>query len=278
MAQYGGIAVMFASTPQPNKPSVPNSPLTSTASIVRRVDFTPDHFKLWLEPTEPFTFVPGQFCTIGVDGIERPYSIVSSPREPLIELFIELIWPPKGRLTPLLHKLRVGDTVTLRRRAKGKFVLNPEYRRHVMVATATGVAPFVSMLRYALAAPRDNDAFYVLQGASYADEFGYDAELVALAARHANARFVPTCSRPQEPRNAEWRGETGRVNTIVERYVRDWGLQPAETCLYACGNPQMIEDVQARYANTEFQVVSEGFWRSPQAGRHSRRTRGSDHH
>jgi ferredoxin-NADP reductase len=48
------------------------------------VDFTPDHFKLWLEPAEPFTFAPGQYCTIGVEGIERPYSIVSSPREPLI--------------------------------------------------------------------------------------------------------------------------------------------------------------------------------------------------
>ena len=118
-----------------------------TASIVKRVDFTPDHFKLWLEPREPFAFEPGQYCTIGVDGIERPYSIVSSPREPLIELFVELIWPPNGQLTPLLHKLRVGDTVTIRQRAKGVFVLRPEFRRHVMVATVTGVAPFVSMLR-----------------------------------------------------------------------------------------------------------------------------------
>ena len=37
-------------------------------------------------------------------------------------------------------------------------------------------------------------------------------------------RFVPTCSRPQEARNAAWRGATGRVNTIVEKHVRDWAL------------------------------------------------------
>jgi ferredoxin--NADP+ reductase len=246
----------------------------ATASIVRRVDFTPDHFKLWLEPSEPFTFVPGQYCTIGADGIERPYSIVSSPREPLIELFIELIWPPTGRLTPLLHRLRVGDTVTIRRRAKGVFVLQPEFRNHVMVATVTGVAPFVSMLRYALATQDGDAAFYVLQGASYADELGYDAELAALAATHANVRFVATCSRPQEQRNAGWHGEIGRVNTIVERYVREWRLKPSDTCLYACGNPQMIEDVKVRYADTGFRVESEGFWKNPQAARRSGRSRG----
>ncbi len=232
-----------------------------TASIVKRVDFTPDHFKLWLEPREPLAFEPGQYCTIGVDGIERPYSIVSSPREPLIELFVELIWPPNGQLTPLLHKLRVGDTVTMRPRAKGVFVLRPEFRRHVMVATVTGVAPFVSMLRHALEAPAGDASFYVLEGASYADEFGYDAELGALAAAHANVKFVATCSRPTDPRNASWRGETGRVNAIVERYVRDWALAPAETCIYACGNPQMIEDVKARFADTGFQVESERFWK-----------------
>jgi ferredoxin--NADP+ reductase len=250
-------------------------PLTSTASIAKRVDFTPDHFKLWLEPAEPFTFAPGQYCTIGVDGIERPYSIVSSPREPLIELFVELIWPPEGKLTPLLHKLRVGDTVSIRRRAKGKFVLNNAYRKHVMVATVTGVAPFVSMLRYSLEGSQDSAQFYVLQGASFTDEFGYDAELAALAAKHANIRFVPTCSRPQEPRNSSWRGETGRVNTIVERYVREWALTPAETCIYVCGNPQMIEDVKTRYADTGFHVEAEGFWKNPEPAARRRRASGA---
>jgi ferredoxin--NADP+ reductase len=211
--------------------------------------------------------VSGQYCTIGVDDIERPYSIVSSPREPLIELFVELIWPPEGKLTPLLHKLRVGDKVSLRRRAKGKFVLKRDYRHHVMVATVTGVAPFVSMLRYALESPGDGAQFYVLQGASFGDELGYDAELAALAAKHPNVRFVPTCSRPQEPRNATWRGETGRVNMIVERYVRDWALKPAETCVYVCGNPQMIEDVKTRYENSGFHVEAEGFWKNPEPKR-----------
>jgi ferredoxin--NADP+ reductase len=233
----------------------------TTAAIERRVDFTPEHFKLWLKPAEPFTFQPGQYCTIGTGGIERPYSIVSSPREPLIELFIELVPPPVGQLTPLLHKLKVGDTVSMRPRPKGIFLLKPQFRNHVMVATVTGVAPYVSMIRHWLEVPSGNPNFFVLEGASYKDEFGYDDELRSHAAKHPNVRFVATCSRPQEPRNAGWTGEVGRVNNIVDRYVQKWDLRPGETCIYACGNPQMIEDVKARYAGTGFHFEEERFWK-----------------
>ena len=134
---------------------------------------------------------------------------MSSPREPLLELFVELIPPPLGHLTPLLHALKVGDTVTLRPRAKGVFLLRPEFRNHVMVSTVTGVAPFVSMLRHWLEGPVDDRRMYVLEGASFRDEFGYDDELAALAERHANVHFVPTCSRPDDPRNAVGTGRSG---------------------------------------------------------------------
>ena len=241
------------------------------ATVVRRVDFTLDHFKLWLKPAEPFTFVPGQYCTIGAGGIERPYSIVSSPREGLIELFIERIPPPEGHVTPLLHELRAGDTVTMRPRAKGVFLLKPEFRHHVMVATVTGVAPFVSIVRHWAESPDGASSFYVLEGASYADEFGYDAELAKLAAEHANVRFVPTCSRPRDPRNAAWQGETGRVNTIVERHVGRWRLDPAQTCIYACGHPSMIADLRARFTGTGFGFEEERFWK----GEEPRHRRGS---
>jgi NAD(P)H-flavin reductase len=193
--------------------------------------------------------------------VERPYSIVSSPREPLLELFIERIPPPVGHLTPLLHALCVGDTVTVRPRAKGVFLLRPEYRNHVMVATVTGVAPFVSMLRHWAEGERDDRRMFVLEGASFRDEFGYDEELAALAEEHGQVTFVPTCSRPDDPRNAGWRGQVGRVNTIVERYVCEWGLEPAATCIYACGHPQMIEDLRARYGGTAFAFEEERFWK-----------------
>src|SRR5262245_5170167 len=196
-----------------DRPHVIKGRVTS-AEIVKRVDLTAEHFKIWLRCAEPFTFEPGQYCTLGVAGVERPYSIVSSPREALLELFIERIPPPVGHLTPLLHALRVGDTVTVRPRAKGVFLLRPEFRNHVMVATVTGVAPFVSMLRHWVEGAPDDRRMFVLEGASFRDEFGYDDELAALARSQPRVKFVPTCSRPDDPRNAGWQGQVGRVNTI----------------------------------------------------------------
>jgi ferredoxin-NADP reductase len=233
----------------------------ATATIARRVDMTPEHFKIWLRCDEPFPFEPGQYCTLGAGGFERPYSIASSPREPLLELFVERIPRPLGHLTPVLHDLEVGDTVTLRPRAKGVFVMRPEVRHHVMVATVTGIAPFVSMLRHWLDRAPCEQWIYVLEGASFKDEFGYDEELTALARRNPHVRFVPTCSRPADPRNEGWCGQVGRVHTLVERYVQEWQLDPAATCIYACGHPQMIEDLRGRFASTRFQFEEERFWK-----------------
>jgi ferredoxin-NADP reductase len=126
-------------------------PKLSRATIVRRKDFTDDLFLLWLEPESQFHFEPGQYITIGVDGVERPYSIASAPYEPLIELFIERVPPEQGgTLTPILHARRVGDRVTMRPQARGRFTLRANVTHRVMVATVTGVAPYVSMVRQSL--------------------------------------------------------------------------------------------------------------------------------
>ena len=89
----------------------------TTGKIVKRENVTDELWKIWLNVEEEFNFDPGQYCTVGYEGIERPYSIASSPDEELIELFIELVPEPDGVLTPLLYNLKEGDNVTLRKRA-----------------------------------------------------------------------------------------------------------------------------------------------------------------
>ena len=89
----------------------------SVGTIVERRDVTSDLWTIRLELSEPFLFRSGQYATIGVlhneKMVERAYSIVSSPIEPQLELFIELV--PEGKLTPLLYKLHVGDSVYVRK-------------------------------------------------------------------------------------------------------------------------------------------------------------------
>ena len=219
-------------------------------------------WRIWLKPQAPFTFKPGQYCTIGVDGLERPYSIVSAPHEEEIELFLELVPAPDGNLTPLLHGLLEGAAVTLRPRAKGIFTFKDTYRDHLMVATVTGVVPYVSMLRSYIHEGGSGHRFFVLVGASFMDEFTYDGELEQLAREHPGViHFVPTVSRPDDERNGGWAGETGRVNDVLKRYVEEFGLESKDTLIYACGHPGMIKDVKLQAAEKGFDFQEERFWK-----------------
>lgn len=239
-----------------------------TAAVVRRKDWTDDLFQIWLEPSIPFPFKAGQYITIGTGGIERPYSIVSAPYEPEIELFVEYVLPAHGgKLTPLLHAQQVGDLVTMRPRAKGLFTYHAEVVNHVMVATVTGVAPYVSIIRqYLHDRPSHTHQpgerrFFVLQGASHHDEFIYDAELRQLSARHPETvQYACSVSRPADPRNAAWTGATGRVNVLLEDYLAQWGLAPADTLVYLCGNPGMIDDARERLTGGAWPLVAEQYW------------------
>ncbi len=234
----------------------------TTARVVRRKDHTPDLMTLWLEPTVPFSFKPGQYCTIGLGGVERPYSIVSAPHEPFLELFIELV--PTGQLTPRLWRLKEGDEVSLRPRAKGLFTMDMAFRHHLMVATVTGIAPFMSMVRHYLHRGLEGHHFYILHGASYQDELVYDGELTALAQKYPHVLcYVPTISRPQEERNRGWRGQTGRVNTIVEEYIERFELSPHDTLVYLCGHSGMIADVKERLQPKGWRIKEEHYYWPP---------------
>ena len=122
-------------------------PKKLSTKILERKDISDDLWLIWIEKPKDFSFKAGQYCTIGTGDIERAYSIVSSPHEDTLELFVELVPPPEGNLTPLLWELSVGDTVSIRPRAKGLFVFKPKLKNQLMISTVTGIVPYVSILR-----------------------------------------------------------------------------------------------------------------------------------
>jgi ferredoxin--NADP+ reductase len=121
------------------------------ARIVERRDLSADLWIIRVAPGGEFRYQPGQYATLGVVDSqkhhERAYSIVSAPHEELLEFFVELV--PQGELTPLLYPLQVGGEMTLRKVAKGRFTLDTTSGRknHLLLATVTGIAPFVSYVR-----------------------------------------------------------------------------------------------------------------------------------
>lgn len=217
----------------------------SEAEIVYRRDVAPDLWIIRVRVTPPLSFRPGQYATIGVASgarlVERPYSIVSSPAEPELEFFLELV--PHGDLTPLLHKLREGDQLYVRNAARGRLALDTASgrRNHLMIATVTGVAPFVSIVRTAL---REQTRFgkrpriFILHGASRSWELGYDQELSAIERSVDWLRYVATVSRPDE--DCSWKGECGRVHQLISRYLDRFVCRAGETTVYLAGHPEMI--------------------------------------
>ena len=231
------------------------------ARLVERIDYTDDLMVIKMEPLGfDFNFKPGQYCTLGLEGIERAYSIASAPHEPLLEIFVELV--PEGELTPRMWRMAAGDTMSIRPRAKGLFLMDPSVTQHLMLGTVTGVAPYVSILRDHLRYGRDGHHFYVIEGASYHNEFVYDAELTDLAAAHPDiVTFVPAISRPGEERNAGWEGETGRLNHIVAAQLQKFGLDKSDALVYACGHPGMIEASREIVTADGWRWTEERFWK-----------------
>jgi len=220
------------------------------ARILDRRDIAPDLFVLKVDPGAPFSYLAGQYATLGVEvddkRIERAYSICSSPYESALEFFVERV--TEGKLSPLLHAMDAGAPLLLRRFAKGRFTLDLRSGRknHLLLATVTGVAPYVSYVRTLYqdwksgVGPMPGEhKLFCLHGASYAREFGYREELEKLVSEVPWLTYVPTISRAWD--NPEWRGEVGRVDDLIRKYIELWKLRPEETTAYLCGHPGMVE-------------------------------------
>ena len=243
------------------------------AEITGRRDLAPDLWILRVQTEQPFDFLPGQFATLGVavDGklVERPYSIVSSPRESELEFFLERV--PAGELSSRLYPLKPGDRISIRKAAKGVFGLDEKSgrRKHLMVATVTGVAPFVSIVRTLRHDERRSSAsaghaLFLLEGASRSWELGYDEELTRVEKKVSWLRYVPTVSRPWE--DTAWRGERGRVHEWISKSLELFRCKPSDTTAYLCGHPGMIEagrDILSASGFAKEAIQEERFWVAP---------------
>ncbi len=232
-----------------------------SAEVIDRRELTKALLLLTVRPTQVVPFQPGQYVKLEIDGVKRRYSIVSAPHEEVLEFCIERA--PRGAMTTRLWSLQRGDRVAVQAKTKGKLWLDLRFPAHLMVATVTGIGPFVSMVRAYLYQGRGGHAFYILHGASYHDEFVYRAEFERLAARHPNrVTYVPALSRPAEARNAGWTGETGRVSGLLAKYIARFALVPCSTQLYACGHPGMVREVKKRFERKGFRVQTERYWKA----------------
>jgi ferredoxin--NADP+ reductase len=241
-------------------------PPTENATIVEREDVSATVARIVVRPDGPLApFLAGQYVAIGVRVgdrlVQRPYSTAAHPRTAdAHELLVRLV--PGGTLTPHLWALPVGARVTMGR-PRGLFVLEADdSRQHLLVASGTGLAPFIAMVRDLLDRPVPPPVV-VVHGASRAEDLAYRGLLSDLDAA-GRLVYVPTVSRPLDPGSAGWSGRVGRTEVAVAEVCV--GLDPAATVAYLCGNPGMVAGACELLAARGFtDVRSESFWEAPAA-------------
>jgi ferredoxin--NADP+ reductase len=241
----------------------------ATATVVSRRDPAPDLWIIRIRTDVELPYRPGQYVTVGLPSngrvIERPYSICSSPLEDEIELFVERV--PGGELSDPLFALGVGGEMVVRKRTKGLFLREAPLvdEPHLFVATVTGIAPFVSLLRTLVTRARAGEwrpvPVIALQGAARSEELGYADELTALAQAFDWFTYVPTVSRPCE--DPEWRGEWGRVEDVMRKHADAAGIRPGNGGIFLCGHPGMISGARAIMRRAGFDnkaIREEQYW------------------
>lgn len=255
----------------------------ANATLVERRDVTDALAYFFVAPDRaPFaSFEPGQFTNLGLEVfdrsvgerrfVRRAYSPGSAPTQrERLEFYVRRV--QGGRLTEALFELRPGARLWLDPAVYGRFTLEPvpADRDVVFVASGTGVAPYVSMLRSYAGRKRWRRAVLV-ESAREERELGYRAELEALAARDPSFVWLPTVTRA--PEASTWAGSRVRIPALLEpdAFARRTGvaLDPRTTHVLLCGNPSMLADVSARLGELGFaphsrrapgQVHTERYW------------------
>ena len=249
-------------------------------TVLSKTTWTPNLFSFTVSRPDSFKFTAGQFVRLGVnpsqlkyykqlsavadtddddeelnetlnEDIFRAYSIVSSPFDEVLEFFSIVI--PDGAFTSQLQHLEVGDELLLNTMPFG-FLTLARYQKPLpkdlwLLATGTGLAPFLSMLQdlktwedyehiiLAYSARSTEELAYINKIESLQEDFG------SLVDNPAKLIFIPIVTRE---------AVEGALTERLPKLLLDGTLQARagidldvdSTHVMLCGNPEMVEDTK----------------------------------
>lgn len=186
---------------------------------------------------------------IDLDGyVFRAYSVASSPYDEFIEFFSVVI--PEGEFTSKVNHIQVGDSLLLNTTPFGYLTL-ARYQLPLpndlwLLATGTGLAPFLSILK-TIDVWQQYQRIILVYSARTSQELAYQAEISSIKSIYGDngAAFV---FLPIVTREADYAGEKARVpNLILSGKLTELvgqKLDKERSHVMLCGNPQMVEDTK----------------------------------
>ncbi len=240
--------------------------------------WSPSLFSLRCTRDPGFRFVAGQFARLGVRKpsgciVWRAYSMVSAPHDEFLDFFSIVV--PDGEFTSELSRLKVGDELLIDKQAFGFLTLDrfPDGRDLWLLATGTGIAPFLSILQDFQAWQRF-ERIILVYSVREARELAYQQLIAELPQREyldglgSKLLYLPVVTREQVPGALH-----ARITTLIEsgelERAADLQLTPEHSRIMLCGNPQMIEDTRAVLKTRDLnlaltrkpgQVAVENYW------------------
>ncbi|WP_224972737.1 ferredoxin--NADP reductase [Acinetobacter oleivorans] len=213
--------------------------------------WTPTLFSFTMTRPAHFKFTAGQFARIGLkvgeELVVRAYSVVSSPFDETLEFFSIVV--PDGAFTSNLQHLKVGDELYLEKIPYGYLTL-ARYQQPLphdlwLLATGTGLAPFLSMLQ-------DFDTWSKYQKINLvysvrtAAELAYVDRIQEIAETfgegHIGFKFISIITRDPSAQLHD------RLPVLIENgeleKVAGIELSPATSHVMLCGNPEMVDDTK----------------------------------
>lgn len=252
------------------------------SKVLEKKIWTEGLFTITIDGSGVKPFEPGQFLHLagfpnGISDdadddtrekqrVNRPYS-VASPHSDRLEFFIVRV--DDGELTPHLWALEPGDDVEVSEKAAGRFTLKktPDAENLWLIATGTGLAPYIAMMRTDEPWERFKK-IVIVHGVRHADDLAYTEELQELEkARGGNFKFVQALTRESSEGALH-----GRIPSLVE----SGELEEAAGCkmsqasaVLLCGNPAMLDSMEEVLGKRSMvkhrskapgQIVLERYW------------------
>lgn len=120
-----------------------------TVQVTEVHHYTESLFRIRTTKPDGYTFRAGEFVMIGMgDKVRRAYSFTSAPSDDFLEFYS--IKVPDGAFTEKFKYVLPGDSMEVGKVATGTLVedyLSPNGQRLWLMATGTGIAPFMSLIR-----------------------------------------------------------------------------------------------------------------------------------
>ena len=215
-----------------------------------------------------YRFLPGQFARLGVksrdaaDIVWRAYSIASAAHDEHLEFFSVVV--PNGAFTSRLSKLREGDEIFVERKSYG-FLTTDRFeagRDLWMLATGTGLAPFLSIL-HDFETWEGYENLILVQSVRTQPELAYEDLIRGFEGSEYygeyahKLRYVRIVTREPVPGTLRDRVTKLLSSGVLEENV-GVKLDHDRSRIMLCGNPEMVEDSRKLLIEKGFRLSRRG--------------------